>query len=88
VLSQHSPRLGGHPRSVGRFARSQAPAAAWRVKVERPQRSAAQRGRTTLTRQTAQGDWAECEASGRPSGSPLRYPRIQDRAALGGVSPP
>ncbi len=32
-------RLGGHPRSVGRFARSQAPAAARRVTVERPQRS-------------------------------------------------
>jgi hypothetical protein len=39
VLSQHSIRLGGHPRPVGRFARSQAPAAAGRVKVERPQRS-------------------------------------------------
>ena len=39
VLYQHSPWLGGHPRSVGRFARSQAPAAAGPVKVERPQRS-------------------------------------------------
>lgn len=38
VLSQHSARAGGHPRSVGRFARSQAPGAAGRVQVERPQR--------------------------------------------------
>jgi len=70
VPSRHSPGPGGHPRSVGRFARSQASAAARRVKVERPQRSAAERGRTTLTRHAAKGDWAQCEASDRPLGSP------------------
>jgi hypothetical protein len=37
VLSQHRARPGGHARSVGRVARSQAPEAARRVKVQRPQ---------------------------------------------------
>ena len=86
VLSQHSRCPGGHPRSVGRFARSQAPVAARRVQVERPQRSAAQRGRTTLTRRAVEGDWAQCEASGRPFGSTLRSPRRQARAAPAGAS--
>ncbi len=40
-----------------------------------------ERGRTTLTRPAAEGDWAECEASERPLDRPSHYPSLRTRPA-------
>ena len=47
---------------------------------------AAQRGRTTLTRLAAEGDWAQCEASGRPLGR-ARHHTLPPFAPAGRAQP-
>ena len=68
VPAQHPARW---PSSVGRSLRTQ-PGARSRAPGQGGA-PAAQRGRTTLTRRAAQGDWAQCVATDRPY--PPRAPR-------------